>query len=189
MALCRHCSGPQQHFSGPLPHCSGSLYRAVVAFYRTLVALYRTVCCGPLPHCSGLLPHCSGLLPHCGGMARCFVASVVFRRVLRYSLRHHAAVEPNTAVHFFCFCIPSFLKLFSPFFIIIYILCLPPSRSSDPGYHSRLFSPPLPTTVRAFRFYREKISALSSLGDSRRIVITHARRSQQLTSFFILQLN
>ena len=31
-------------------------------------------------------------------------------------------------------------------------------------------SPPLPTTVRALHFYREKISALSSLVDSRRIV-------------------
>ena len=46
--------------------------------------------------------------------------------------------------------------------------------------------PPLPTTVRALHFYREKISALSSLVDSRRIVLTHARRSQQLIllSFF-----
>ena len=34
-------------------------------------------------------------------------------------------------------------------------------------------SPPLPTTVRALHFYREKISAISSLVDSRRIVLTH----------------
>ena len=34
-------------------------------------------------------------------------------------------------------------------------------------------------------FYREKISALYSLVDSRRIVLTHARRSQQLILFFI----
>ena len=45
-------------------------------------------------------------------------------------------------------------------------------------------SPPLPTTVRALHFYLEKISALSSLVDSRRIVLTHARRSQQLILFF-----
>ena len=32
-------------------------------------------------------------------------------------------------------------------------------------------------------FYRENISALSSLVDSRRIVLTHARRSQQLILF------
>ena len=58
--------------------------------------------------------------------------------------------------------------------------------------------PPLPTTVRALHFYREKISALCSLVDSRRIkisalcslvdsrriVLTHARRSQQLILFF-----
>ena len=45
-------------------------------------------------------------------------------------------------------------------------------------------SPPLPTTVRALHFFREKISALSSLVDSRRIVLTHARLSQQLILFF-----
>ena len=43
------------------------------------------------------------------------------------------------------------------------------------------------TTVRALHFYREKISALSSLVDSRRIVLTHAtninRRFQQLILF------
>ena len=45
-------------------------------------------------------------------------------------------------------------------------------------------SSPLPTAVRAIHFYREKISSLSSLVDSRRIVLTHARRSQQLTLFY-----
>ena len=44
-------------------------------------------------------------------------------------------------------------------------------------------SPHLPTTVRALHFYREKISAVSSLVDSRRIVLTHARLSQQLILF------
>ena len=44
---------------------------------------------------------------------------------------------------------------------------LPPSRNSDPGSHSRLFSP-LPTTVRALPFfYREKPWTLSSLVYSR----------------------
>ena len=46
-------------------------------------------------------------------------------------------------------------------------------------------SPPIPTTVRALHFYREKISALPSSTRSRRIVRTHARRSQQLILFFI----
>ena len=41
-------------------------------------------------------------------------------------------------------------------------LALPLSSSSDPGSHGGPSSP-LPTTVRAFIFYREKISALSSL--------------------------
>ena len=45
-------------------------------------------------------------------------------------------------------------------------------------------SSPLPTTVRALHFYRGNISALSSLVDSRRIVLTPARRSQQLILFF-----
>ena len=48
-------------------------------------------------------------------------------------------------------------------------------------------SPPLPTTVRGLHFCREKISALSSLVDSRRIVLTHARRSQQLSLFFYIR--
>ena len=40
-------------------------------------------------------------------------------------------------------------------------------------------SPRLPTTVRALHFYRENISAFSSLINSRRIVLTHAGRSRQ----------
>ena len=53
----------------------------------------------------------------------------------------------------------------SPFF------SLSLSRKSDPGSHSRLFSP-LPATVRVLHFHHEKISAVSSLVDSRRIVPT-----------------
>ena len=49
--------------------------------------------------------------------------------------------------------------------------------------------PTLPTTVRALHFYRVKISALSSLVDSRRIVLTHARRSQQLILFLFIFAN
>ena len=47
-----------------------------------------------------------------------------------------------------------------PFIIFVFALqfSLPPSRNSDPGSHSRLFSP-FPTTVCAFFFYREKTSA------------------------------
>ena len=51
---------------------------------------------------------------------------------------------------------------------------------------------PLPTTVRALHFDCEKIPALSSLVDSRRIAHTQARRSQQLILFsfpFFLRIN
>ena len=69
---------------------------------------------------------------------------------------------------------------------------LPPSRNSDPGGHIAGSSPPLPATVRALQFYREKISTLFSLVDSRRIVPSHARRSQQLIlytpEYFLLQM-
>ena len=67
---------------------------------------------------------------------------------------------------------PSFLH--SPSYIIR-------SRNSDPGSHSRIFSP-LPATVGALHFYHDK-KLSSSLVDSRRIVPTHStvrRRSQQL---------
>ena len=70
-----------------------------------------------------------------------------------------------------------------PLIIFALLFSLPPSRNSDPGAHSRLFSP-FPTKVRAVHFRREKISALSSLVDSRRTVLTHARRSQQLLILF-----
>ena len=76
---------------------------------------------------------------------------------------------------FFCF------FFFHPIYLVLCIIVFallfsfPPinSRNSDPESHSRLFSP-LPSTVRALHFYREKVSALSSLVDSRRIVLTHA---------------
>ena len=64
---------------------------------------------------------------------------------------------------------PASWQFFSiPFIIFTLLFSLPPSRNSDTGSHSRLFSP-LATTVRALHFYCEKISALSSLVDSRRI--------------------
>ena len=45
-------------------------------------------------------------------------------------------------------------------------------------------SPPIPTAVRALRFYRERISALFSLVDSRRTVLTHAIGALSSWSFF-----
>ena len=53
--------------------------------------------------------------------------------------------------------------------------------------HRASSSAPLPSTVRALHFYRQKDFS-SSLVDSRRIVLTHARRSQQLIFFLFLFL-
>ena len=65
---------------------------------------------------------------------------------------------------FFFFCIP--FVMFAPsFFSPSYC-----SRNLDPGSHSRNFYP-LPTTVRALHFFREKTSALSSLVDPRRLAL------------------
>ena len=72
--------------------------------------------------------------------------------------------------HFFSFFFPSYL-LSSPF-CSLSLLVVTQTRSHIAGSF-----PPIPTTVRALHFYREKISALSSLVDSRRNVLTHARRS------------
>ena len=62
-------------------------------------------------------------------------------------------------------CLPFF---FHPICYPRSTLALPPSSNSDPGSHSRSSSP-LPTTVRAFIFYREKSLEFSSLVDSRPI--------------------
>ena len=52
---------------------------------------------------------------------------------------------------------------FIPFIMFALLFSLPPSRNSDPGSYSRLFSP-LVTTVRALHYYYGgKISARSSL--------------------------
>ena len=73
-----------------------------------------------------------------------------------------------------------------PFIIVALLFSLTPSHNSDPGSHSGLFSlPPHYGSCLAF-LSREDFS--SSLVDSRRIVLTHARRSQQLIPFFNLFL-
>ena len=59
-----------------------------------------------------------------------------------------------------------------PFILFAFLFFLPRRRNSDHPFivsHSGLFAP-LPATVRALHFYREKDSALSSLVDSRLIV-------------------
>ena len=86
--------------------------------------------------------------------------------------------------HFFIL-FPSHV-LSSPFYSL-FLLVVTQIRCHIPG------PSPLPTTVRASNFYRETVSALSSLVDSRRVVLTHARRSQQVILlfifFFFLQIN
>ena len=71
---------------------------------------------------------------------------------------------------------PSFsFYIFSiPFIILAFLVPLPPSRTSDPGSHSRLFyPPPLRTTARALHSYCDKGSVPSSRVNSSRIVPTH----------------
>ena len=80
---------------------------------------------------------------------------------------------PHLGQNIFFFFFPS--HLLSPPFYSLSLLVVTQIRGHIAGS-----SPLLPITVRAFHFFREKISALSSLVHSRRIVLTHARRSQQL---------
>ena len=74
---------------------------------------------------------------------------------------------------------------FIPFIIFNLLLSLSLLVATQIWGHIAGSSPPLPTTVCALQFYREKISALSSPVDSRRIVLSHARRSQQLNPFLL----
>ena len=85
----------------------------------------------------------------------------------------------------------SYRFFFFPFHPICHLrpsFSLLPCRNSDPGQIAGA-SPPLPPTVRALHFYPAKISALSSLVGSLRIVLTHARRCQQLVLFLFLEIN
>ena len=82
-----------------------------------------------------------------------------------------------------------FRFFFPPFFLYpIYYLC--PSILSilvvtQIRGHIAGSSPPLPTAVRALHFYREKLSALSCLVDSRRIVLPYTRHSPQLILLYL----
>ena len=62
-------------------------------------------------------------------------------------------------------------------------------RSSDPDSGPQRLLSPLPTTVRAWRLYREKTAALSSLVDSRLIMPTsilypHAAKALSVIGLF-----
>ena len=75
-----------------------------------------------------------------------------------------------------------------PCIIFALLVSLPPSRNSDPGSHSKLSSPPTHYGLCLPFFYRKKLSALSSLVNSRQIGLTHARRSQQFILFFLITI-
>ena len=66
------------------------------------------------------------------------------------------------------FFFPFFFLVSIPFVIFALLFNLLRSRNSDPGSHSRPFSPPL-HFGSCLSFYREKTSALSSLVAQRRI--------------------
>ena len=99
----------------------------------------------------------------------CAIASETKRCAFFYTLssfRCAAQAPANSALMFYFIIYIAFALLFCS-------LLLPPSRKSDPVSHSKL-SYPLPTTVRAFHFYRDKGSARSALVDPRLMVPTHA---------------
>ena len=93
-------------------------------------------------------------------------------KIMHFFIRTSMPAEyvPRTPFFFF-----SSHLLLSPF-----SFSLPPRRNSDPGSHSKLFSPPL--HYGSYLLSREDFS--SFLVDSRRIVLPHSRRSQQLILFF-----
>ena len=69
-----------------------------------------------------------------------------------------------------CVCV-FFLFLFHPTYYPRTSLALPPSSNSDPGSHSGLFPPPSPLRYVPSFLSLEKIPALASVVDSRRIVL------------------
>ena len=73
------------------------------------------------------------------------------------------ALRSGQISFFFCFFFPI------PFIIFALLFSLPPRRNSDPGSQQALL-PPYPPRFVPCIFYREKLSALFSLVDSRRIV-------------------
>ena len=125
---------------------------------------------------------------HYNSIPRTFFASsdgIVLTRVSCCPLCPRPAVvvllKTSREVPQVCF----FFFKFIPFIIFALLFSLPSSRNSDPGSHSRLFSTPTHYGSFLAFFFREKIST-PSLVDSCRIVLTHARRSQQVIIFFFL---
>ena len=113
---------------------------------RTPSAKYRSSCLGAVAVRRG-----SAMGHTTSGSCVRLVSTYVVYRCCRFNTWPLGPSSIFFIFHFFFFHAIYYLR---PSFF-----SLPPSRSSDPGSHSRLFFP-LPTTVRALQFYREKISAL-----------------------------
>ena len=109
-----------------------------------------------------------------------------------------AAVAPNmpplprslAECHTFCFFLFNFF--FSSSHLILsslFFFSLPPGRSSDPGSHSRPFSPrPYYGSCLAF-LSREDFSSSFPRRVASTVCLTHAMRSQQLIHFCFWQIN
>ena len=110
-----------------------------------------------------------------------FLLRLVEQNMLRISRRTHAGLTFSIfvwGIQFVFVFFPHPIYYLRP--SILFLLVVNKIRGHIAGS-----SAPLPTTVRALHFFREKTSALSSLVDSRRIVLTHARRSQPFILLFI----
>ena len=113
---------------------------------------------------------------------------ICLRRVVAYSVPWYVFWVSHWCTEY---CFPSifFPSFFFrvPFIIFALLVQLSPSRNSDPGSHSRLFSPPLPTTVHTCLAFlsREGLSTVfpRRLASNCAYLRCH-RRSRQLVSFF-----
>ena len=76
-----------------------------------------------------------------------------------------------------------------PFIVFALLFSLPSSRNSDPGSHSRLFSPPTHYGSCLAFLSREDFSSFFPRRLASNWLLTHARRSQQLILFSFLQIN
>ena len=107
------------------------------------------------------------------------------RECRTYKILRHAARESSNSLRWSlgipsmiprpsspdCFAFLFLFLFFSiPFIIFALLFSLPPSRNSDPGSHSRLFSPP-PHYGSCLAFLSQEDFS-SFLVDSRRIVLT-----------------
>ena len=109
------------------------------------------------------------LCQHCVGMSKSWRTANNTKREAHHSTPTHNSATTDTRII-------SILQICSPFYLFFspsHLLSSPFDSLSllvatQIRGHIAGSSPPVPTTVRALHFYREKISVLSSLVDSRR---------------------